>query len=439
MELGRIIFLALFASIIIVVLFLLSYFPSISIGEEIPGFEEIVNSTVSYNISANLEMEIKVNFGRGLAYISYSLENCSFLYMTNNISALKCPDYYIKKDENLTISCMTYKNEWSCEENLISPSNYFNTDIFDFNEAFLNSILKETNYTVIGKSINVLDGRLAYCYNITFYRAMEREEYNVTGNVTFCFDKQTKILTLIESKTIQEEFGELYFKYRLKNLVVNPRYEDIKDILKPPAKVKIYAGRFYIKVDSNSLNISTYGDYKSLNISEKIEKVVVFYLNNNYTVENCNKEGSYIVCPINKTIEEFIIEHRPSIEIVTENYIYSISPYYIFGEVRGLIRIEGFSYTDGYSRYLVICYDKDWDAENKACRGYGSAWRGDYVEIVSSPFSRLIKVNDTVKRMTIVISSVQGYDWTIKVYKEDKLIKTCYNITRETPCIVYFS
>jgi len=452
MKFSWIVFFALFISVIIIVFFFLSYFPSIFMGERIPKFEEMINFTISYNISANFETEIKI--GAGKAYFILT-ENCSLLYLTNNISVLKCENIYVKKEKNSTISCEKYGNEWNCErssETFISyivDISYILSYIYD-PKRFLGEILSNLNYTVVRNWTEKMNGKFVYCYNITYnaysiipiydvkgsVRSNE-ENYKITGNITICFDRQTRFPMRIEIKA-ESDLIFYHYKYEVKSLVVNPRYEAYSNMLNLPSKVKLYVKKLYVGVYNNSLTIPL-DAINDLEISEEVEEVTLSNFSNSYTIRNCIKKENYITCSINETIEEFIRKYMPEIKINTQNYmIVSYNAKYIFGKIGRLIKIEGSS-RDLIFRNLIICYDKDWNVSKQACQGYKYMWGGDYTEYVVSSFSEILLINDTVKKIVIVVNSPENYPWTINVYEKDRLIKTCYNVTVKTPCIVYLS
>jgi len=232
MKFSKTVILSLFVSIVIMVLFILAYFSSISIGEKLPKLEELINSTISYNISANLEMEIKGNLESTSYYSSFSIKNCSFLYLTNNVSVLKCNKYYIKKERDDVISCEKTIDGWDCY-NWVTLEYYI--DIAELKE-FLSTLLENINYTIIKKAINKINGRYSYCYNISISK-LDKYTSSIRLNITTCFDKQTKIPIFVELIAIGiiEGIGQrLYVKYNLSNLVVNPKYEDYKEMLIPP-------------------------------------------------------------------------------------------------------------------------------------------------------------------------------------------------------------
>jgi len=434
---------------VIVLFYLLSYFSNLhihSISGNMPKLEEMVNSTTyySYNISADLEIKLNIE---GLPFILILTENCSLLYLTNNVSVLKCGDTYTKREGNSTIFCIKSRNEWDCKRSFGSSINDTDIDYYiygtDGPKELLNYILDNFNYTVIRSWEDEFNRIPVYCYNTTFYGYDKEEESNVTGNVVSCFDRQTRFLVNLEIKMISKnritENGnyKLYYKYEIKNLVVNPRYEEYLSILNPPDKVKVDVEKLYVIIYNNSLNIlmDTTND---LGVSENIEEIILYTLYNNYTIKGCIEKENYLTCSINKTIEEFIRIYEPSIKIYAQSYV--ISPYkvkYIFGEIGRLIKIEGFS-KDILLHYLIICYDKDWNVSRRACEGYKYGLEGDYVSLIYSPFSEIVNVNGTTKKMVIVITS-SSEPWTINVYERNRLIKTCYNVTEKTPCTVYLS
>jgi len=220
--------LIIFGGIIIAIaLFYLFSNTSIQlIGEKIPEFKEMISSTIQYNISANLEMELGKS-GEG----TFSIRNCSFLYLTNNVSVLKCADGYIRKEGNNVISCEKSQGDWYCRYWLTSTG-YM--DIIDFRE-FLTYLLENINYTVVGKAINKINERYAYCYNVT----ASKSENSTIGvlNIAMCFDKQTRVPIFGKITIIFVEKGieqRSYIKWNLSNLVVNPRYDDYKELLVPP-------------------------------------------------------------------------------------------------------------------------------------------------------------------------------------------------------------
>jgi len=325
---------------------------SIFTGEKIPKFEEIVNSTISYNISSNVEINAVVDiFG-----ISASRsDNCSLLYLTDNISVLKCGDIYAKREGNYLISCENLENSWDCTENLEPFTRYANTsistlsDISSINDprAFfdLGYYLNGTNYTVDGSWIENVNKRPAYCYNITIYYSIENMttssssySVNLVINASACYDKQTRFPVRIEINA-GSELLSFYYRYEVENLTINPKYEDYSDMLKPPSKITIYDYEAYAEVYNNSLNIST-SVMNEYGISEKVEEVVLRYLaysnyninEEKYTINNCIRKGSDIICPINETLEEIIRANEPEIDIYTENYeIILPFPKYVFG------------------------------------------------------------------------------------------------------------
>jgi len=320
MKLSSIVYIVFF--IIIILFYLLTRSSNTSIhpiSEEIPRLEEIINSTISYNISANLE--IGANIWKTSLILT---ERCNLLYLINNISVLKCGDIYIKREKNFRIICKKYENGWDCSAtSYVSIFYMYMYDVNDIKEV-LNYILNNLNYTVVRSWEDELNKISAYCYNVTFYGNKERN--NTVGNVTICFDRQIKfpiffeIKLIYENKTMIEGAQIFYYKYEVKNLVVNPRYEDYSNILNPPNKVGVYIiERVYVALYNDSLNIPI-DIIKYLEISEEIEEVILDNFNNSYRIVNCFKKENYLTCRINKTIEEFIENTNPTIIISTQNY-----------------------------------------------------------------------------------------------------------------------
>jgi len=451
MKLNSIVYIVFF--IIIISFYFLIRFSNTSIhpiSEGIPRLEEIINSTISYNISADLEIKLYIE---ELPFILILTGNCNFLYLTNNVSVSKCEDTYTKKEGNSTIFCIKSGDEWDCKRSLEpSISNIYNNVIYvdyvhdtDGPNGLLNYVLNNFNYTAIKSWKDKFNRISVYCYNVTFYGYDKEEEVNITGNVVSCFDKQTRFLVNLEMKMItKNRITEgsnytFYYKYEVKKLVVNPRYEEYLSMLNLPGKVKVDVERLYVIVYNNSLNIlmDTIND---LGISENVEEVILYTSYNNYTIKGCIEKENYLTCSINKTIEEFIRIYEPSIKMNTKNYeikAYRTKIKYIFEKIGRLIKIEGFS-KDIFPHYLIICYDKDWNVSKRACQGYKYGWEGDYVSLIDSPFSDIVNVNETIKKMVIVITS-SSEPWTINVYERNRLIKTCYNVTEKTPCTVYLS
>jgi len=224
---NKIMFIIFGGVIVTIVLFyLFNNIPIQLISEKIPEFKEMISSTISYNISADLEME----FGKS-GEETFSIRNCSFLYLTNNISVLKCADGYIRKERDNVIACEKLQGNWRCEY-LSTSMGYI--DIIDLRE-WLKYLLENINYTIVEEKINKINDRYAYCYNIT----VSKSENGTIGvlNIAMCFDKQTKVPIFGKITIISVEKGieqKSYMKWNLSNLVVNPRYEDYKELLVPP-------------------------------------------------------------------------------------------------------------------------------------------------------------------------------------------------------------
>jgi len=408
---------------------------------EIPKSEETKNYTVSHSISTDLEIWGDIE---GLSILSFLGDDCSLSRFFNNGYLLECSRYtFITKTKNFTIFCERYENdEWDCKK--ISESSTSDIDIACIYDIFLNYILSNFNYTIIRNWEDEVDGRLAYCYSM-FYS--NRKGYNITGSATLCIDKQTKFLIMLELEikifeteieVIKKITNMFYCKYEVKNLVINPEYEDYLNMLNLSNKTKVYIKKLYVPVYNNSLSISM-DVIDNFGILEKIEEIVLYNLNDSYRIENCVKREDYIICSINETIEEFIRKYKPLIKINTQKYI--ISPYkaeYVSEKMGRLIKIEGSS-KDVFLRGLIVCYDKDWNVYNSTCQGYKYWWEGDYIGYAISPFSDIILINDTVKKIVIVVNSPESYPWTINVYERNRLVKTCYNVTARSPCTVYFS
>jgi len=244
----------------------------IQIGEKIPEFEEIKNSTIKHNISAKLDFYI--NIVEPMQF-KISLENCDFLYLTDNTTVLRCKNIYYFEKNNISITCTKSFGEWLCEKEENKQTEYFKAG---------NELLKNiTKYTVLKKEIKEINGRKAYCYYLNFTLPEYEDITDISGRIYVCYDKETKI-DLLMNATIEGYSNFLKVKmnmlYKFKNIKVNPPYEEYKNLLKIPGKIKEYI----------NLNVNVSKDFVEITsedpIKGNIEKVVFSDLQE-YEIKSC--------------------------------------------------------------------------------------------------------------------------------------------------------